>query len=133
MKSNYSDQHCSVLLNREENDQVFKLLGPKCQVICVSILTIVFLCSPFFNSFVITQTLATTVIQLYATDGPESTHWFKRDVGVLCLVRDANKRSYFFRLYCLVRNRMVWEHEIYNNMQYLAPRSFLHTFEAEVR
>lgn len=69
---------------------------------------------------------------MFATDGPDGVHWIKRDVGILCLVRDNNKRSYFFRLFCLVQNRMMWEHEIYSGMQYLAPRSFLHTFEAEV-
>lgn len=76
--------------------------------------------------------MATTVVQLFATDGPDGVHWIKRDVGILCLVRDINKRSYFFRLFCLIQNRMIWEHEIYSSMQYLAPRSFLHTFEAEV-
>ena len=86
----------------------------------------------FFYHIRIFQTLATTVVQMYSTDGPDGVHWVKRDVGILCLVRDTNRRSYFFRLFCLLQNRMVWEHEIYNSMQYLAPRSFLHTFEAEV-
>ena len=72
-------------------------------------------------------------MQLYSTEGPDGTQWMKKDVGVLCLVRDINRRSYFFRLFCTLRNRMIWEHEIYNSMQYLAPKPFLHTFEAEVR
>ncbi|XKL64236.1 hypothetical protein PGB90_004322 [Kerria lacca] len=110
MKSaNNIEQKSSTLLTKEENEQIFKLLGHKC------------------------ETLATTVVQLFATDGPESVHWVKKDIGILCLVRDPNRRSYFFRLFCLVRKKMVWEHEIYNDMQYLAPRSFLHTFEAEER
>lgn len=103
------EQRSSSLLTKDENEQIFNLLGQKCQA------------------------LSTTVVQLYCTEGPDGTHWMKKDIGVLCLVRDINRRSYFFRLFCPLRNRMVWEHEIYNSMQYLAPKSFLHTFEAEER
>lgn len=28
---------------------------------------------------------------------------------------------------------MVWEHEIYNDMEYIASTEFLHTFEGEVK
>ncbi|CAB0007657.1 unnamed protein product [Nesidiocoris tenuis] len=97
----------SRLLTPEENDLVFSLLGPRC------------------------QTLATTVVELYTTGSRDSDKWQYKDVGVLCLVKDNAKRSYFFRLFCLVKKQMTWEHEIYNNMDYLAPTSFLHTFEAE--
>lgn len=101
------EQHGSNLLTKEENEQVFRLLGPRC------------------------QTLATTVVQLYMTVGCENCEWIKRDAGVLCLVKDNMRRSYFFRLYCPARRQMVWEHEVYNNMEYLALRPFLHTFEAD--
>ncbi|KAL1130692.1 hypothetical protein AAG570_011933 [Ranatra chinensis] len=77
------------------------------------------------------QTLATTVIELYTTGGLYSGEWRLRDTGVLCLVKDNTRRSYFFRLFCPVRRTLLWEHEVYNNMQYLAPTTFLHTFEAE--
>lgn len=66
------------------------------------------------------------------TVGCEHCEWVKRDAGVLCLVKDNMRRSYFFRLYCTVRRQMLWEHEVYNNMEYLALRPFLHTFEADV-
>nr|CAD7571384.1 unnamed protein product [Timema californicum] len=76
-------------------------------------------------------TLATAVVQLFLTDPPDHSAWRRRDSGVLCLVKDNQRRSYFFRLFCLSRRQMVWEHEVYNTMDYKSPKPFLHTFEAE--
>lgn len=76
--------------------------------------------------------MSTTVVELYTTAGPSNDEWLYKETGVLCLVKDSNKRSYFFRLYCPERRKLLWEHEIYNDIQYLATTSFLHTFEAEV-
>ncbi|XP_052737393.1 actin nucleation-promoting factor WASL isoform X1 [Bicyclus anynana] len=97
----------SVLLSRDENDQVFSLIGPKC------------------------QSLATAVVQLFTTEGPGHSEWKKKDTGVLCLIKDNSKRSYFFRIYCLYRKTMIWEHEVYLQIEYKSPRPYLHTFEAE--
>lgn len=97
----------SVLLSREENEQVFSLIGPKC------------------------QSLATAVVQLFTTEDPSHSKWKKKDTGVLCLVKDNARRSYFFRIYCLFRKAMIWEQEVYLQIEYKSPRSFLHTFEAE--
>nr|CAD7406369.1 unnamed protein product [Timema cristinae] len=97
----------STLLQHEENEQIFRLLGSRC------------------------QTLATAVVQLFLTDPPDHSAWRRRDSGVLCLVKDNQRRSYFFRLFCLSRRQMVWEHEVYNTMDYKSPKPFLHTFEAE--
>lgn len=97
----------SSLLSREENEFVFRLLGSRC------------------------QSLATAVIQLFLTDPPDHSQWRKRDAGVLCLVKDHTKRSYFFRIYCLSRHCCVWEHEVYNSLDYIEPYPWLHTFEAE--
>ncbi|XP_014277662.1 actin nucleation-promoting factor WASL [Halyomorpha halys] len=97
----------SVLLTQEENDLVFSLVGYKC------------------------ETLATTVIELYTTGGPKNGEWYHKETGILCLVKDSNKRSYFFRIFCPIRKRLLWEHEVYNNIQYITPTKFLHTFEAE--
>lgn len=47
------------------------------------------------------------------------------------MIRDNPKRSYFFRLYCLQRRAMLWEHEVYNSLEYHAPLPYFHTFEAE--
>nr|BAN20675.1 wiskott-aldrich syndrome protein [Riptortus pedestris] len=101
------EQKSSTLLTQDENDTVFSLLGFKC------------------------QTMVTTVVELYTTGGPSSGEWQLRETGVLCFVKDSAKRSYFFRLYCPVRRKLLWEHEIYNNIDYLTPTPFLHTFEAE--
>lgn len=50
---------------------------------------------------------------------------------MLCFVKDNARKNYFFRLFCLKRASLVWEHEIYNGMEYIASTDFLHTFEGE--
>ncbi|XP_043484036.1 neural Wiskott-Aldrich syndrome protein-like [Leptopilina heterotoma] len=108
MKSGITMEHRgSVLLNAEENKQVFELIGNRC------------LC------------LATGIIQLYLTEPPTHNEWLKRNTGVLTLIRDNPKRSFFLRLYCLQRKAMLWEHEIYNAIEYKAPAPFFQTFEGE--
>ncbi|XP_050308358.1 actin nucleation-promoting factor WASL-like [Anthonomus grandis grandis] len=97
----------SSLLSTEENFQVFKLLGNRC------------------------QTISTTVVQLFTTVPPHHAQWLKRGTGVLCFVRDNSKKNYFFRLFSLKRNQMMWEHEMYNNMEYVESAPFFHTFEGE--
>ncbi|CAH0600193.1 unnamed protein product [Chrysodeixis includens] len=101
------ENRASILLSREENEQVFSLIGPKC------------------------QSLATAVVQLFTTEDPTHSKWKKKDTGVLCLIKDNGKRSYFFRIYCLYRKAMIWEQEVYLQIDYKNPRPFLHTFEAE--
>lgn len=96
----------SQLLSSEENDLVSRLLGNRC------------------------QSLASAVVQVFLADSIEYG-WRKHDAGVLCFVKDNFRRSYFFRLYCLTRKHMVWEHEVYNNFDYNAPKPFLHWFEGE--
>lgn len=100
------ENQASSLLSTEENLQVFKLLGSRC------------------------QTIATTVVQLF-TAPPNSLQWFKKDTGVLCFVKDFNKKNYFFRLFSLKRNQLAWETEIYNNMEYSEAAPFFHTFEGD--
>ncbi|XP_059488828.1 actin nucleation-promoting factor WASL-like [Neocloeon triangulifer] len=97
----------SRLLNDAENEQVFKLLGHKC------------------------QTMATAVVQLFSSEPPHHSSWVQRDCGVLCLVKDNIRRSYFFRVYCLTRRILIWEQEVYNHIDYKSPKPYLHTFEAE--
>jgi neural Wiskott-Aldrich syndrome protein len=76
--------------------------------------------------------LSAALVQLFSSEPPHHTSWVQREFGVLCLVKDNIRRSYFFRLYCLTRNILVWEHEVYLHIDYRSPRPFLHTFEAEV-
>lgn len=108
MKSESGTDHPgSILLTPDENEQVYRLLGNRC------------------------QSLAAGVVQVFVTDSPDHSAWRRFDAGVLCLVKDNQRRSYFFRLYCLTRCQMVWEHEVYNSMDYKCPKMWLHTFEGE--
>ncbi|KAG7189674.1 hypothetical protein KM043_017346 [Ampulex compressa] len=108
MKSGTTDKHRgSILLKAEENEQVFQLIGNRCQC------------------------LAAGVIQLYLTEPPIHKDWIKKNTGIITLIRDNPRRSFFLRLYCLQRKAMLWEHEVYNSMDYKAPLSYFHTFEAE--
>ncbi|XP_058798236.1 actin nucleation-promoting factor WASL-like isoform X2 [Phymastichus coffea] len=108
MKSgNVNEHRGSVLLKPEENDQVFRLLGNRCQC------------------------LAAGIIQLYLTESPRHNEWIKKNTGIITLIRDTSKRSFFLRLYCIQRKAMLWEHEVYNSMDYKAPVNYFHTFEAE--
>ncbi|CAH1368725.1 hypothetical protein MTP99_010211 [Tenebrio molitor] len=95
------------LMSPEEHLQVFKLLGNR------------------------TQSLCTTVVQLFCTEPPYHSQWLKRDVGVLCFVKDNIRKNYFFRMFCLRKNMMVWEQEMYKNMEYQQSTEFLHIFEGE--
>lgn len=108
MKSDNTDMHRgTILLKPEENEHVFQLIGNRCQC------------------------LAAGVIQLYLTEAPLHKDWIKKNTGIITLIRDNPRRSFFLRLYCLQRKIMIWEHEIYNSMDYKAPMSYFHTFEAE--
>ncbi|XP_068104703.1 actin nucleation-promoting factor WAS [Hyperolius riggenbachi] len=95
----------SVLLLPPENQKVFQLLGRKC------------------------TTLATTVVQLL--QAPNSDHWVKKCCGVVCLVKDNPKRSYFIRLYDITEEKLVWEQELYQQLMYHAPCPYFHTFPAD--
>lgn len=97
----------SNLLTTEENQTIVRLLGPRCQA------------------------LATCVIQLFQTQPPHHAQWIKKDIGVLCLVKDNFRKNYFFRLYCFKRSCLIYEQELYNNMDYVVSCPFLHTFEGD--
>ncbi|XP_034947337.1 neural Wiskott-Aldrich syndrome protein-like [Chelonus insularis] len=108
MKSTGPKEHRGcVLLKPEENEEIFRLIGNRCQC------------------------LAAGVIQLYLTEAPTHREWIKKNTGVITLIRDNPKRSYFLRLYCLQRKAMLWEQELYNSMDYNAPMAYFHTFEGE--
>ena len=57
--------------------------------------------------------------------------WNKRSCGVVCLVKDNPKRSYFIRVTDMDRKLVVFDQEIYNQFRYRSPRPYFHTFEAE--
>lgn len=76
--------------------------------------------------------LCTVIAEIYQTNGPTHRNWNKISIGALCFEKDYSKKSYYFRLYCLLQQKMVWEQEIYRHMDITITRSFLLTFEGEV-
>ncbi|XP_050510456.1 actin nucleation-promoting factor WASL-like isoform X1 [Diabrotica virgifera virgifera] len=101
------ENHYCDILTDEENVQIFKLLGNRCQSLC------------------------TTVVQLYLTTPPDHSKWIKKTTGVLCFVKDNTKKNFFFRLFSIDRNIKLWEHEMYNHMDYIEATPFFHMFEGE--
>ncbi|XP_055849589.1 actin nucleation-promoting factor WASL isoform X2 [Episyrphus balteatus] len=97
----------SDLLTASENDTVFGLLGRRC------------------------QSMNTAVVQIYKTEGSAHSHWKKKHTGVVCFVKDSCIRSYFFRAYCLIKNELIWEHEVYETLKLNKARPFLLTFEGQ--
>ena len=84
----------SALLSHDENQMVVAMVGPRC------------------------QTLATTVAQVYRSEGPGHNYrWNKRTCGVICFVKDNLRRSYFIRVYDMDRTVLVFDQEIYNQFR----------------
>lgn len=77
--------------------------------------------------------MSTAVVQLYKTEGPAHSAWMKRMSGIACFVRDSSKRSYFIRVYCMVKHELAWEEEMYDSINVSKPREFLICFEGQVR
>lgn len=98
----------STYLSGEENDLVFRLIGRRCQSQC------------------------TTVAQIYLTESPEHQRWIKKHTGALCFVKDNAKRSYYCRLFCLIRHEVVWEQEMYDTVEVTRVRPYLLSFEGQV-
>ncbi|XP_070503678.1 actin nucleation-promoting factor WASL [Chironomus tepperi] len=96
----------STYLSGEENELVFRLLGRRCQSQC------------------------TTVAQIYQTETPH-TRWLKRYTGALCFVKDNSKRSYYARMFCLIKHEMVWEQEMYDTIEINKVKPYLLTFEGQ--
>lgn len=102
-----SENRLSTLLTRDENELIIQMLGRKC------------------------VTLATGVVQLLLTSAPSHQDWQTTFIGVVCFVKDSNRRSYFIRIYNIVKPELVWEQELYTQFTYLKLRPFLHCFEAQ--
>lgn len=97
----------SFLLSPEENEQLFRLIGNRC------------------------KSIASAVVQVLYSSPPNYVQWNKRHCGILCFIKDNVKRSYFFRTYCLAKQELLWEQELYNSFEYHAPRPYFHTFEGD--
>ncbi|XP_008282022.1 neural Wiskott-Aldrich syndrome protein [Stegastes partitus] len=61
----------------------------------------------------------------------ESPSWICLDCGVVCLVEDESRHSFFLRLYCVKRAKLLWEQELYIPFTYTAARTFFHSFPAD--
>lgn len=98
----------STHLSNEENELVFRLVGRRSVSQC------------------------TTIAQLYQTEGPTNSRWIKKHTGALCFIKDNGKRSYYCRMFCLMRHEMVWEQEMYDTIDITRTRPYLLTFEGQV-
>lgn len=76
--------------------------------------------------------MCTAVVQLFTTESPAHSAWIRRLNGIACFVRDSAKRSYSIRVYCLLKNDLVWEEEMYDSILINKPREFLISFEGKV-
>lgn len=95
-------------LSAEDNELIFRLIAQMSYSMC------------------------TVIAEVYQTTQPAHSMWNKHSVGALCFEKDYTKKSYFFRLYCLVRHQLVWEQEIYRHMNIALVRPFLLSFEGDV-
>lgn len=98
----------SSYLSNEENEVVFRMVGRRSVSQC------------------------TTVAQLFITEGPTHSRWIKKYTGALCFIKDNAKRSYYCRMFCLMRHEMVWEQEMYDTIDIARTRPYLLTFEGQV-
>eukprot|EP00731_Ephydatia_muelleri_P016672 Em0009g1096a len=57
--------------------------------------------------------------------------WTKFKTGVVCLVKDNSKKSYYIRLLDLTTRSMVFEQEIYNQFTYKKDTPFFHSFPGD--
>lgn len=76
--------------------------------------------------------MCTAVAQLYTTESPAHSIWIKRHTGVVAFIRDSSKRSYFIRVYCLLRNELVFEEEMYEQIYLNKSKDYLVDFEGRV-
>ncbi|XP_032406420.1 wiskott-Aldrich syndrome protein isoform X1 [Xiphophorus hellerii] len=75
----------------------------------------------------------TTVAQILQANDSEgrSRSWHRVDCGVVCLIEDTSLQSFFLRLYCVQRAKLLWEQELYIPFKYAASRAYFHTFPGE--
>lgn len=80
------------------------------------------------------QALSTAVVQLYSTDAPAHSYWVKKSgAGAVCFVKDNNQKSYFIRFYCLTKNKLIWEEELYEAFAINKSRDYLLDFQGKVK
>ncbi|CAF3798269.1 unnamed protein product [Rotaria sp. Silwood1] len=70
-------------------------------------------------------TLATTVAQILHAD---NNNWKKQACGVLCFIKDYNKRNYYFRLYDLQLKQIIYEETISSSLRLEKITNLFYTF-----
>ena len=73
--------------------------------------------------------LCTTIAQVL--EGKQG-RWSMKDDGVLCFVKDHQKKSFFLRLFNLSNMSCTWEMELYLEMSMNIPKDFFMTFDGDV-
>ncbi|KAG7231425.1 hypothetical protein INR49_011945 [Caranx melampygus] len=136
---------CSVmsdLLTIREKGILFTLLPPEWKLVPVCRPAAESCDTTFYNVKTLTeekcdvsvsQLIKTTVAQVLEAkqSGDEAPGWCRVGCGVVCLIEDESVHSYFLRLYCVKRAKLLWEQEVYVPFKYTATRSFFHTFPAD--
>ncbi|KAF0990252.1 hypothetical protein HZS_154 [Henneguya salminicola] len=78
------------------------------------------------------KSLCTAVAQLYLTKSPNHGEWIIKHTGIVCLTRDATRKSFFIQVFNPSDALLVWEQELYVDFLFkMANKRFL-TFEADV-
>nr|VZH96246.1 unnamed protein product [Spirometra erinaceieuropaei] len=91
------------LLSEDENQRLIASLGAKCVANCAA------------------------VVCVYVPDGPN--HWRQIHCGVATIEKDSFLKSYFFRVYDLVKFMRLHEETIFLEMGYTALTPNFHTFQ----
>ncbi|KAM8757518.1 actin nucleation-promoting factor WASL [Acanthopagrus schlegelii] len=99
----------SDLLTIREKGILFTLLEPHCKLV---------------------KTTVAQVLRAKDAEG-ESPGWSCLGCGAVCLIEDESIHSYFLRLYCVKRAKLLWEQELYIPFKYTATRMFFHNFPAD--
>lgn len=98
----------SAYLSNAENELVFELMGQRCVSLC------------------------TAVAHMFTAASSSSEKWIRRHSGALCFIEDITRCSSYFRMYCLVRNELLWEHELNDTIEIAQTRPCLLTFRGQV-
>ncbi|XP_054883177.1 actin nucleation-promoting factor WAS [Poeciliopsis prolifica] len=99
----------SDLLTIREKGILIRLLEPHCKLV---------------------KSTVAQILQANDSEG-ESRSWHRVDCGVVCLIEDTSLQSFFLRLYCVQRAKLLWEQELYIPFKYAASRAYFHTFPGE--
>lgn len=104
---NFKYQHDkSIQLNREENERIVEAVEKENGIV-------IFLNIEFISLFTLFKKnsqfkiLSLAIVQLYLSREPKHKSWYRHACGIVCLVKDMNKRSYFYRIYNLNVSRLT--------------------------